>query len=490
MSLVIVGDCLLDVDLVGSVARVCPDAPALVVDEDTRRPRPGGAGLAALLAARAGEPVTLVTALADDDEAEVLRTQLGRVPVVAGPANTPTPVKTRVRADGHTLARIDRTRAGRPTVTAEMLAALRSADAILVSDYGRGLTEDPALRDVLTELAGRVPVVWDPHPKGASPVRGVTVATPNLDEARCLSGGLGDRSPEVSVGGLGDRSPEVSVGGLGDRSPEVYVGQSGDGVPAAESAATMLRARWRADAVTVTLGGRGALLAWVDDGAERTRLIPAPSVAVADPCGAGDRFAVAVTAALMRHETVPAAVDEAVAAAARFVAEGGAAEVTGGAFRAEPENDLAAACALAESVRARGGTVVATGGCFDLLHAGHIRTLSAARALGDCLVVCMNSDDSVRALKGPGRPLNGEADRAEVLRALGCVDQVVVFAETSPERVLAELRPDVWVKGGDYTPETLPETELVRGWGGEVVVVPYHDGRSTTRLARMLSETG
>ncbi|GAB1511591.1 D-glycero-beta-D-manno-heptose 1-phosphate adenylyltransferase [Actinophytocola sp. KF-1] len=453
MSLVIVGDCLLDVDLVGSVDRVCPDAPALVVDEDTRRPRPGGAGLAALLAARAGEPVTLVTALADDDEAEVLRTQLGRVPVVAGPANTPTPVKTRVRADGHTLARIDRTRAGKPTVTAEMLAALRSADAILVSDYGRGLTGDTALRDVLTELAGRVPVVWDPHPKGAPPVRGVTLVTPNLDEARRMSG------------------------------------QSGTGVTAAESAATVLRARWRADAVVVTLGGRGALVA----GAERTRLVPAPSVAVADPCGAGDRFAVAVTAALMRHETVPSAVEQAVAAAARFVADGGAAEITGGAFPAETpaaENDLAAAQELAEQVRARGGTVVATGGCFDLLHAGHIRTLSAARALGDCLVVCMNSDDSVRALKGPGRPLNGEADRAEVLRALGCVDQVVVFTETSPERVLAELRPDVWVKGGDYTPETLPETELVRGWGGEVVVVPYHDGRSTTRLARMLSETG
>jgi rfaE bifunctional protein nucleotidyltransferase chain/domain/rfaE bifunctional protein kinase chain/domain len=453
---VIVGDCLLDVDLVGSVSRVCPDAPALVVDEDARRPRPGGAGLAALLADRAGEPVTLVTALSDDEESTVLRTQLGRIPVVAGPANAPTPVKTRVRADGHTLARIDRTRAGKPTVTAEMLAALRSADAILVSDYGRGLTEDPALRDVLTELATRVPVVWDPHPKGASPVRGVTVVTPNLDEATRLCG----------------------------RSAE------GGAVRDAEAAATMLRSRWRAGSVAVTLGSRGALLAERD----RTRLIPAPLVAVADPCGAGDRFAVAVTARLMRHNTVPAAVEQAVAEAARFVADGGAAEITGGAFPAPAESgaagDLAAARELAESVRARGGTVVATGGCFDLLHAGHIRTLTAARGLGDCLVVCMNSDESVRALKGPGRPLNNEADRAEVLRALGCVDQVVVFAESGPERVLAQLRPDVWVKGGDYTPETLPETELVRGWGGEVVVVPYHDGRSTTRLARMLSETG
>lgn len=106
--------------------------------------------------------------------------------------------------------------------------------------------------------------------------------------------------------------------------------------------------------------------------------------------------------------------------------------------------------------------------------------------MGDCLVVCLNSDDSVRALKGPGRPLNSQTDRAEVLTALGCVDQVVVFDGADPREVLAQLRPDVWVKGGDYTPETLPETELVRGWGGEVVVVPYHDGRSTTRLTRLM----
>jgi rfaE bifunctional protein nucleotidyltransferase chain/domain len=130
--------------------------------------------------------------------------------------------------------------------------------------------------------------------------------------------------------------------------------------------------------------------------------------------------------------------------------------------------------------------VVATGGCFDLLHAGHVRTLEAARSLGDCLIVCLNSDDSVRALKGPGRPLNSQDDRAEVLGALSCVDQVVVFDGAGPQEVLARLRPDVWVKGGDYTPETLPETGLVRGWGGEVVVVPYHDGRSTTRLTELI----
>ncbi|HWM05127.1 MAG TPA: D-glycero-beta-D-manno-heptose 1-phosphate adenylyltransferase [Actinophytocola sp.] len=454
MNLVVVGDCLLDVDVVGSASRVCPDAPALVVDEEARQPRPGGAGLAAWLAGCAGESVTLVTALAADEEAELLRARLGRITTVSGPSDAPTPVKTRVRVDGHTVARIDRTGAGRPTVTDEMVTAVEAADAILVSDYGRGLTADPRLRHALTRMVDEVPVVWDPHPHGAAPVPGVTLATPNLGEATRFCG--------------------TSTGPSDDT---------------AEHLAARLRRRWRAAAVAVTLGGRGALL---DDGAA-PRLIPAPAVSVVDPCGAGDRFAVAVTSRLMRHDGVPAAVGHAVGTAADFVAAGGAAVITGGAIASRGEADesgLAGALRLAESVRARGGTVAATGGCFDLLHAGHIRTLTAARRLGDCLIVCLNSDESVRRLKGATRPLNAEADRVEVLRALGCVDHVVVFTESGPERVLAELRPQVWVKGGDYTPESLPETELVRGWGGAVVVVPYHDGRSTTRLARMLTEAG
>jgi D-beta-D-heptose 7-phosphate kinase / D-beta-D-heptose 1-phosphate adenosyltransferase len=126
---------------------------------------------------------------------------------------------------------------------------------------------------------------------------------------------------------------------------------------------------------------------------------------------------------------------------------------------------------------------VATGGCFDLLHIGHLATLRAARALGDCLIVCLNSDSSVRDLKGPDRPLNGETDRSRLLAALDCVDAVVVFDEATPSAVLSWLRPDVWVKGGDYADggPDLPEAELVKHWGGQTVIVPYVDGRSTTR---------
>ncbi|PAZ11497.1 D-glycero-beta-D-manno-heptose 1-phosphate adenylyltransferase, partial [Streptomyces sp. SA15] len=138
--------------------------------------------------------------------------------------------------------------------------------------------------------------------------------------------------------------------------------------------------------------------------------------------------------------------------------------------------------ALAARVRAAHGTVVAAGGCFDLLHAGHVGLLQAARRLGDCLVVCVNSDTSVRRRKGEGRPVNPLTDRVRVLRALSCVDAVAVFDEDTPERLLTELRPHIWVKGGDYAGADLPEATLLEQWGGQAVLLPYLDGRSSTAL--------
>ncbi|HVW45099.1 MAG TPA: adenylyltransferase/cytidyltransferase family protein, partial [Amycolatopsis sp.] len=126
--------------------------------------------------------------------------------------------------------------------------------------------------------------------------------------------------------------------------------------------------------------------------------------------------------------------------------------------------------------------LVATGGCFDLMHPGHIALLRQARELGDALVVCLNSDESVRRLKGPNRPLMRAEDRARVLAELSCVDAVAVFAEDSPAELLDRLRPDVWVKGGDYTGSDLPEGEVVRRHGGEIVLVPTVAGHSTSRL--------
>jgi rfaE bifunctional protein nucleotidyltransferase chain/domain len=145
---------------------------------------------------------------------------------------------------------------------------------------------------------------------------------------------------------------------------------------------------------------------------------------------------------------------------------------------------------VSQSLREEGRKLVLTNGCFDLLHLGHVRYLQAARALGDALAVAINGDDSVRALKGEGRPLNGEAARAEVVAALECVDHVVIFPEVRATRLLEEVRPSIYVKGGDYTPETLhpEERATLEKIGAEIRILPFEPGYSTSSLLEKLKK--
>ncbi|PPF87835.1 D-glycero-beta-D-manno-heptose 1-phosphate adenylyltransferase [Subtercola sp. Z020] len=494
MKVVVVGDVLLDVDIVGRAERLSPDAPVPVIDVEQRRVRAGGAGLVAELLQRDGCAVELVTVLSADSRAEELRSALGTLRVTAGDSGAPTPVKTRLRAGGHAIARFDDGCEAPPVpaVTERMLAGIRSADAVIVADYGRGLAGNAELRTTLAKVAATVPVVWDPHPRGAQPIEGATVVTPNLAEARAAAG---------------------SAGGSGD--------DAATGAAAGEA----LRERWAVGAVVVTLGALGAVLA--DGGSPagygpqaerrgdlRPRVFAAPSVTVADPCGAGDRFAATLARELGAGTPLDGAVGRAVTEAAEFLSAGGVARrlpreaarlpregeipvapaarlspvgAPDAAARRGTVTALETALAVAQKTRDAGGTVVATGGCFDILHAGHARTLRAARAFGDCLIVCLNSDESVARLKGPERPIQSQEDRAELLLSLGVVDAVMVFGEDTPERVLATLRPDVWVKGGDYSVDELPESRLLSRWGGRTVTVPFHPGRSTTKLAHALA---
>jgi rfaE bifunctional protein nucleotidyltransferase chain/domain len=212
-------------------------------------------------------------------------------------------------------------------------------------------------------------------------------------------------------------------------------------------------------------------------------LLPAGPPADGDPCGAGDRFASRAAVRLAGGADVLKAVGDATMAASAFVRAGGAARVAAGI--AVPDAGTPAGPAAEDvvaRVRARGGRVVATGGCFDLLHPGHVHTLQAARRLGDCLIVLVNADASVRRLKGDARPIVSERERAAVLMALACVDAVEIFSEDTPATVLERLRPDVWVKGGDYADRTLPEAAVLERWGGHVVVVPALGSHSTTRI--------
>ncbi|MFL6116117.1 MAG: PfkB family carbohydrate kinase [Catenulispora sp.] len=459
--LVVVGDALLDRDVEGVARRLCPDSPVPVLDDPATTARPGGAALTAHLAARAGHPVVLAVPVgADPVGAELLSLLDPGVRVLPLPWADAVAVKTRLRARGQTLLRVDRP--ARPytgSPTAELADALREAGSILVSDYGVGVTHNAEIRRMLTDAGRRVPLVWDPHPRGAQCVTGTRLLTPNQAEAAAAAG-----------------LPELASA----RGQAVLAG--------ARRAADRIRQSWPAAQVAVTLGAQGAVLS----GPDGAMLVPAPSVVVPDPCGAGDCFAVTAATALCSGALPSEAVARAVVAAAEFLAAGGVAALAeSGDRRNSPQRQPADAFALAAAVRSAGGRVVATGGCFDLLHAGHVRTLQTARAAGDCLIVCLNSDDSVRRLKGSGRPLNTAADRAAVLEALDCVDAVVVFDESGPNEVLRRLRPHVWVKGGDYSASSLPETDLVRSWNGEVLTVPYLAGRSTSGLVEAARlETG
>jgi rfaE bifunctional protein nucleotidyltransferase chain/domain/rfaE bifunctional protein kinase chain/domain len=461
----VVGDVLLDRDVDGSVTRLAPDAPVPVVDVTEVRQSPGGAGLAALLCAQRAD-VVLVAPLADDADGQELRRQLADVTVVPLRHEGPTRRKTRVRSSGQGLVRIDDGGPGTPlgvnqAIAERVRSAIAGCDAVLVADYGGGVTMEPLLREVLAESAARVPLVWDPHPRGGEPVPGTALVTPNAAEAERAA-----------------------------RQLPLPPADEDTGLPAV---ADVLRRAWDARAVSVTAGDRGAFVATrppdgdgSDDGPGVIRHLPTQPAHGPDPCGAGDRFAATVADRMARGDEATTAVREGVIAASAWVASGGA---DGFRRRAREAARRSAEPSRPESLeelgarlRAEGGVLVATSGCFDLLHAGHVTMLDTARQLGEHLVVLVNSDRSVRRLKGPERPVVPLADRLRVLEGLASVDAAVVLDDDEPSAAVAALRPDIWAKGGDYTWSELPEAAVVRSYGGRVVTLPYLQGRSTTGL--------
>lgn len=298
--LVVIGDALLDVDVRGTVSRRTPDGRAPVVDCADRRERPGGAALAALLAAAPGDrDVVLIAGLGDDEAGDRVAAMLdGRVRLVRLPLAGRTPEKTRVMTPAAMLLRLD-TGPGRvlpdavlpPAAAQSALAALAGAAAVLVADYGRGTSGHPQLSAALAQIAGRLPLVWDPHPRGGCPLAGARLVTPNEAEARAFA-------PR----GL---ARAAAPGAVGRR-------------------ARYLAQMWQVAGVAITLGSRGAVLA---SGPQPPTAIPAPRVSAPDTCGAGDSFAAAATRALADGLPLTAAVTRAVQAATQFVAAGAAAEI-------------------------------------------------------------------------------------------------------------------------------------------------------------------
>jgi D-beta-D-heptose 7-phosphate kinase/D-beta-D-heptose 1-phosphate adenosyltransferase len=465
LRVLVVGEAMLDCYLHGVTERLCREAPVPIVDVVRRVDAPGGAANTAVNARSLGAEVTLLSVVGADGEAQVLRRALAEHGVAAaGLVDDPsrrTLAKQRLVAGGHMLVRFDQGSTGPLAPGPERVLGARLADlagvhdTIVVSDYGYGIL-GPRTIAALAEGQARAPrvVVVDSKALPAYRRVGVTAVKPNFAEARAL---LGDHRPRAA----GERVEAMTRDG--HRLLEVTGAQI----------------------AAVSLDTDGAV--FFERGSPPYRTYARPT-AHARAAGAGDTFVAALALALAAGADLAAAAELASAAANVVVGKDGTAACSALELRAAVTSadkvvgDLRALGAQLDGHRAAGRRIVMTGGCFDILHRGHITFLNAAKALGDVLVVGLNSDAGVRRLKGAGRPINDLEDRAHVLAALSAVDHIVPFDETTPAELVYAVRPDVFVKGGDYTLERMPEASVVQALGGVVRILPYVSDRSTSSI--------
>lgn len=469
----VVGDAILDVYIEGNIGRLCREAPLPVVDVHERKCIAGGAGNTAVNVHEMGGCVTFLSVVGDDWAGERLRMTLRDRGIATGglivETGRRTLAKHRLIGGEQILARFDEGCTGTIGVDAErrllgmMRQSFAEADAMIVSDYGYGALT-PRLIRLLAQLQRSTPrilVVDARHPAAYARV-GATAVKPSYQEALRL---LGGRYREDGRG----RAEAIAAQG------ERVLNSTG------------------AQIAAITLDADGAVIVERGRAPYRTYARPAQS---SRSVGAGDTFVSALGLALAAGADAPEAAELASAAAAVVMGKDGTAAcsalelrdfIAGGNKRVE---DLPSLMTLAEFHRGQGRRIVFTNGCFDILHRGHVTLLNRAKGLGDVLVVGVNSDISVRRLKGPRRPINTLDDRVRILAALSYVDHIIAFDSDTADEIIETIRPDIFVKGGDYTRETLPEAGLVERLGGAVCILPYMADRSTTDIIERIRQVG
>lgn len=455
--ILIVGDLMLDRYWHGDTARISPEAPVPVVRVRDEEYRAGGAGNVALNISALGAQATVIGATGTDEAATRLRTileQVGCEPRFIEVAGHPTITKLRVISRHQQLLRLDFEEDFESLATERLTeafeAALPQADVVVLSDYAKGLLREPAPLIARARAAGK-PVVVDPKHPDFAMYRGATVVTPNMQEFQAAVGSCPDDATLVAKG-------------------------------------LNLLEQCGIDSLLVTRSERGMTL--LRQNATPLHL-PAQAREVFDVTGAGDTVVATLAASIAAGLDLAEAARLANVAAGIVVGKFGTATVSQDELRNALEGQAAprhgvldeeALLRQVEAARARGERIVMTNGCFDILHPGHVGYLEQARELGDRLIVAVNSDDSVRRLKGPDRPVNGLAQRMAVLAGLRSVDWVVPFGEDTPERLICHLNPDILVKGGDYRPEQIAGYDCVVERGGEVRVLGFVEGCSTSAV--------
>jgi D-beta-D-heptose 7-phosphate kinase/D-beta-D-heptose 1-phosphate adenosyltransferase len=461
-SVLVVGDVMLDRYLFGGTSRISPEAPVPIVHVLENEDRAGGAANVAVNLARLGVNTRLLGVVGEDEEAHALEVTMAGSDVECAftrVSGWPTITKTRVQSRGQQLIRLDREEpmpSGSSELTKSLVENLASANAVVLSDYGKGSLTDIAAMITACRDAG-VPVFIDPKGSDFEKYRGATAITPNQGEFEGVAGRCTNEEDLVS------------------------------------RAREMLE-RLDLSALLVTRSEKGMLLI---EGSDEPLFLSARAREVFDVTGAGDTVIAVLAGALAAGESLSSAAALSNLAAGLVVGKIGVASVTPSELRVAlhrrgqggrglvSEKEL---IPLVTEAKSRNEKVVMTNGCFDVLHAGHVAYLEEAKSLGDRLIVAINDDDSVRRLKGESRPVNRLEDRMLVLAGLASVDWVVPFSEDTPGRVISEILPDVLVKGGDYRPDEIAGAKDVLKNGGEVRVLAFREGQSSSRIIDKLRE--
>lgn len=468
LRILVVGDLMLDRYIVGDVERISPEAPVPVLRHASRYARPGGAANVAMNLAGLGVQTVLAGLIGDDEDGAELcsllaQTKVNTDAVVRG--ELPTISKTRIMGHHQQILRLDvesRAAHAQDDIERMMSAVVKQmdgCDAVILSDYAKGVLTDGVCRSVIDEARKRgVKVLVDPKSRSFARYSGATTICPNLNELSVATGVAAHKMDDLLV------------------------------------AARELATESEIDFLTVTMSEHGIRLV----GGDEEYHSPARAREVSDVSGAGDTVIATLAAGLAAGLERETAVELANLAAGIVVGKVGTipirAEeivqlltVSQAVSSAEKVLDHDRAVQRVKEWRAMGETIVFTNGCFDLLHVGHVTLLEQCRAFGSKLLVAMNTDASVQRLKGPARPVVAEDDRTRVMAALGAVDMVVLFDQDTPLELIRAVKPDVLVKGGDYSIETVVGHEDVIGAGGRVEIVPTVEGFSTTNIVKKLA---
>lgn len=459
--ILVVGDLMLDRYWHGTSSRISPEAPVPVVNVSETEDRPGGAGNVALNMAALGSKVSLVSIIGDDEAGQILHDRLRAAKIHTNlqvSRTKPTITKLRVVSRHQQLLRMDFEEKFEASDSSEFAAKVKGligrTSALVLSDYAKGSLPDCQALIRIARDAG-VPVLVDPKGSDFTRYRGATILTPNFHEFE-----------------------EV----VGKCSSEEEIVEKGE---------TLMR-QLDLQALLVTRGEQGMTLLRHH---QPELHLPARAREVFDVTGAGDTVIATLAAAIAAGQSMPEATALANLAAGIVVGKMGTATLSPAELRraviAEQgaergvvtEDQLLMAL---EEARASGEKIVFTNGCFDIIHAGHVGYLEEARKQGDRLVLAVNSDDSIRRLKGSGRPINPLDRRMAVLAGLESVDWVVCFEEDTPERLLRRIKPDVLVKGGDYSEDQVVGNQIVKAYNGSVKVLSFYDNCSTTSIVNKI----